>query len=74
MKNCLMGNGSIEINLGIVCHSLPLTTKIKRVVNIKENGHHELSPQATHRTFREGPWLSFKRFAGLCVGIGNSFL
>lgn len=69
-----MGNGSIEINLGIVCHSLPLTTKIKRVVNIKENGHHELSPQATHRTFREGPWLSFKRFAGLSVGIGNSFL
>lgn len=40
-----MGNGSLEINLEIVCHTLPLTTKIKRVVNIKESGHYELSPK-----------------------------
>lgn len=36
MKNCLMGNGSIEINLEIVYHSLSLVTKIKCVVSIKE--------------------------------------
>lgn len=40
-----MGNGSLEINLEIVCHTLPLTTKIKRVGNIKESGHYELSPK-----------------------------
>lgn len=49
-----MGNGSLEINLEIVCHTLPLTTKIQRVVNIRESGHYELSPKLCTEPSQKG--------------------
>lgn len=37
-----------------LCHTLPLTTKIKRVVNIKESGHYELSPKLPTEPSQKG--------------------